>query len=87
LTSAGITVILKEVNERVEMVYEFDQCEACKADGKRCTAEGQDYLRNPGAPMGFLLCGTHLRSGERLIARDGGLPRTWGKYNFYRGIL
>lgn len=68
-------------------VYEFDQCEAAKADGTRCTHEGVDYLKNPGAVMGFLLCGTHIRSGKKLIERDGGLPSTWGKYNFYRGIL
>lgn len=66
-------------------VYEFDQCEAARADGTRCPAEGKDYLHNPGAPFGFLLCGTHLRSGKTKIEREGGIPNTWGKYNFQRG--
>lgn len=69
------------------VVHEFDQCEAAKADGTRCKSEGKDYLKNPGAYMGFLLCGTHIRSGETHIAKEGALPRTWGKYNFYRSYF
>jgi hypothetical protein len=69
-----------------KVVYEFDQCEAAKADGHRCTAEGVDYIRNPGAYMGLLVCGRHYNSGTKLLARDGELPRTWGKYNFHVSV-
>jgi hypothetical protein len=68
-------------------VYEFDQCEAAKADGTRCKAEGHDYVKNAGAYMGFLVCGTHKRSGEKLALTESGIPSTWGKYNWSRSIL
>jgi len=66
----------------MKTIYEFDQCEAAKIDGSRCSSEGKGYLHNPGAPFGFLLCGTHLRSGQKHLDRLGEIPRTWGKYNF-----
>ncbi len=68
-----------------QTVYEFDQCEAARADSTRCPSRGNHYVKNPGAPFPFLLCGTHKRSAERHIERDGGIPNTWGKFNFIRG--
>lgn len=69
------------------VVYEFERCEAATAKGHRCARAGDQYVKNPGAIMGFLVCPQHELQGQRLIERDGELPRTWGKYNFYRGIM
>jgi hypothetical protein len=63
-------------------LYEMEKCEAAKADGSRCQAEAIDYVKNPGAYLSYQVCGTHKRSGEKLLARDGQIPATWGKYNF-----
>ena len=67
--------------------YEFDQCEAAKSNGTRCDQYASETVFNPGAPFPFQVCPRHKRSGEQLVVRDGEVPRTWGKYNFYRGIL
>lgn len=64
----------------MKTLYAFDLCEAKTAQNVRCTHEATKYIKNPGAMMPMQVCGIHERSGLKLIARDGGLPRNWGKY-------
>lgn len=61
----------------MKRVLDFERCEAAKPDGTRCRYEATEYVRNPGAPMSYGVCGIHKRAGERSLARINELPKLW----------
>lgn len=61
-------------------LYNFERCEAARTDGRRCRYEATDYVRNPGAPFPYPVCGVHKREGERSVARTNELPERWSRY-------
>jgi hypothetical protein len=64
----------------VKKLYDFERCTAALADGTRCRYEATDYVRNPGAPFPYEVCGVHKRVGEQSVEKTGALPDRWSRF-------
>jgi hypothetical protein len=71
----------------MKKLMDWERCEAATAQGARCRREATTFVKNEGALMPFEVCRPHKTQGEKLVATGAGIPTTWGKFNFYKGIL